>query len=222
MQAPVLILYQVRFARCGCCAGGLERKCRRLAGGRADNGEPTSRPPVPGRGHLFQQGSPPSPPWCVRPGTPSFLSLHQKRNRRPVSGSPVGTKISKNRERRLDPIEPCLGRGYRQGGRGWCSDIGPWSAQGACLLQCSSFPEELNIGSRGVDEDLGIAQGRLVFETLPVESGRVEAGRFQRGQCAAPNAEIVDLSGACFLVQSGGILADRCRQACTDVGCRGR
>jgi hypothetical protein len=24
------------------------------------------------------------------------------------------------------------------------------------------------------------------------------------------------------LVQSGGILADRCRQACTDVGCRGR
>ena len=127
MQAPVLILYRVRFARCGCCAGGLERKSRRLAGGRADNGEPTSRPPVPGRGHLFQQGSPPSPPWCVRPGTPSFLSLHQKRNRQPVSGSPVGTKISTTRGLRLDPIEPCLGRGHRQRRGGWSLKLCPLS-----------------------------------------------------------------------------------------------
>ena len=101
MQAPVLILYRVRFARCGCCAGGLERKCRRLAGGRADNGEPTSRPPVPGRGHLFQQGSPPSPPWCVRPGTsfsfppycPSSIQVQPFRLARrdpPVGSSPWG------------------------------------------------------------------------------------------------------------------------------------
>ena len=58
----------VRFGRCGYRVGGLETNSCRLAGGWADNGEPTSRSPVPGRGHLFQQGSPPSPPWCVRPG----------------------------------------------------------------------------------------------------------------------------------------------------------
>ena len=68
----------LRFGRCGCRVGGLKSLIRWLAGGWANNGEPTSRSPVPGRGHLFQQGSPPSPPWCVRPGaffSPSRPSL---------------------------------------------------------------------------------------------------------------------------------------------------
>ena len=96
-----------RFGRCGYRVGGLETKSCWLAGGWADNGEPTSRSPVPGRVHLFQQGSSPSPPWCVRPGaffSPSrppsalpssrFSPLRRRTpKRRPLSRPPVAMKF---------------------------------------------------------------------------------------------------------------------------------
>ncbi len=99
----------LRFGRCGCRVGGLKSLIRWLAGGWANNGEPTSRSPVPGRGHLFQQGSPPSPPWCVRPGaffSPSrpspalplsrFRLLRRRtQKRRPLSRPPVATEFGR-------------------------------------------------------------------------------------------------------------------------------
>lgn len=93
----------LRFGRCGCRVGGLKSFSCRLAGGWANNGEPTSRSPVPGWVHLFQQGSPPSPPWCVRPGTiflscrPSSIQFQptppQDTKRRPLSRPPVATEF---------------------------------------------------------------------------------------------------------------------------------
>lgn len=101
----------LRFGRCGCRVGGLEPKGRWLARGGADNGEPTSRSPVPGRVHLFQQGSPPSPPWCVRPGTsfplpPSCSSLIQLLPLR-LSGHRLGAVFQEGG--RMDPSATARG-----------------------------------------------------------------------------------------------------------------
>jgi hypothetical protein len=100
----------VRFGRCGYRVGGLEIKSCRLAGGWANNGEPTSRSPVPGRGHLFQQGSPPSPPWCVRPG--AFFSPSRPPPALPLSRfSPLRRRTRKRRPRLRPPVAMKLCRG---------------------------------------------------------------------------------------------------------------
>ena len=100
----------VRFGRCGYRVGGLEIKSCRLAGCWADNGEPTSRSPVPGRVHLFQQGSPPSPPWCVRPG--AFFSPSRPLSALPSSlFSPLRRRTRKRRPRLRPPVAMKLCRG---------------------------------------------------------------------------------------------------------------
>ena len=141
----------LRFGRCGCRVGGLKSLIRWLAGGWANNGEPTSRSPVPGRGHLFQQGSPPSPPWCVRPGAffrpPALLppfpypvsapcaAGHEKGD--PFRGRPLRRSSVVALLLGLHSVKSGLDRGRCMWGGDRCADIRPGAGEGACLLEYS-------------------------------------------------------------------------------------